>query len=456
MLKNLLRGLAIVCFLALAGVLIAFWRSPYHQTALPTVTGITAKQLCSMHFLSNLEPERALDIYLKPALDWAAGLVRGEVDRTNRSASASVYGLYRQTAFYREGLGCTLEHDGLLDRNLIMPMDVNNRPLYAADAAAYDNTAIDAALTRAFSEPEGANRNTLAVVVLHRGDIIAERYAAGITETTPLLGWSMAKSATTTLAGAMALRGEVDIRAPGAVPLPAVREITLEHLLRMTSGLAIDEINDGTDPNSEMLWNSADMAQFAATRYQRHAPGEVFDYMSGSTNLAMRHLQDRLGEDLTRQIKAIRERLFVPLGMASALIEPDTAGNLVGSSYMWASARDWAKLGQLYLDDGKVDGQRILSPEWIEAVARQTPQSRDYGMGFWLYRRSEDLPAVFEMNGFQGQSVVIIPSHSLIVVRLGATNRTSSGIAQLVHDMVEIAGSAHSASTVAEKGLLSD
>ncbi|MEN1727219.1 MAG: serine hydrolase [Pseudomonadota bacterium] len=438
MLGKLLRGLLILVALIVTGALIIFWRSDYHRLALPTVSGITAKQLCSMAFLSGLEPERTQAIYLKPQLDWAADLVSGELNRSERSATASVYGFYRQTAFYREGLGCTLDQDGALDRTLNVPMDVTNRPLYTADTRRYDAAAIEEALDRVFEEPAGGNRNTLAVVALHQGEVIAERYAEGITADTPLLGWSMAKSATTTLAGTMERLGEVDVSVAGAVPSPADAAITLDHLLRMTSGLAIDERNDGTDPNSEMLWKSADMAAFSATREQRHAPGEVFAYMSGSTNLAMRHLQDRLGPNLSSQVLAIRERLFAPLGMATALIEPDVRGTLVGSSYMWASARDWAKLGQLYLDGGMAGDQRILDPEWIEAVGQRTLPSDNYGKGFWLYRRSDTLPNAIEMNGFQGQHVAILPSQSLVIVRLGAANRQSSGIGRLVDDLVAI------------------
>lgn len=438
MLKKLVRG---ALFLIVAGIvvgLVLFLRSDYHRNALPTVSGITAKQICSMAFLTGLEPERTRAIYLDPQLDWAADLVKSELDREDRSASASVYGMYRQKAVYREGLGCTLDHDGALDRSITVPLNVANRALPEAAPDRFDPIQVEEALDRAFEEPVGGNRNTLAVVVLHNGEVIAERYAQGIDADTPLLGWSMTKSATATLAGIMALRGEVDVTAKGAVDPPATPEITLEHLLRMSSGLAIDERNDGTDPSSLMLWSSPDMAKFAGSRPQRHTPGEVFDYMSGSTNLAMRHLQNRLGDDLASQVQGIRDRLFEPLGMASAIIEPDTIGTMVGSSYMWATARDWAKLGQLYLDGGVVDGRRLLDPSWIEAVGQRSADSENYGMGFWLYRRSEALPNVLDMDGFQGQNVVIVPSHSLVIARLGATNRTDPGVSRLVKDLVEI------------------
>ncbi|MEL7311188.1 MAG: serine hydrolase [Pseudomonadota bacterium] len=440
MLGKLARGALILIVAAICVGLVLFLRSDYHRNALPTVSGITAKQICSMAFLTGLEPERTRALYLTPQLDWAADLVSSELNRDDRSASASIYGMYQQRAVYRDGLGCTLDHDGALDRSITVPLNVADRALPEAVPGRFDPLEISQALDRAFEEPAGGNRNTLAVVALQNGEVIAERYAEGIDIDTPLLGWSMSKSATATLAGVMALRDEVDLTVKGAVASPAAAEITLEHLLRMSSGLAIDERNDGTDPNSLMLWSSADMAKFAASRPQRHTPGEVFDYMSGSTNLAMRHLQDQLGTDLTSQVLAVRARLFEPLGMASAIIEPDTVGTMVGSSYMWATARDWAKLGQLYLDDGVVGDRRLLDPSWIEAVGQRSADSENYGMGFWLYRRSEALPEVLDMDGFQGQNVVIVPSHSLVIVRLGATNRTDPGVSRLVKDLVEIVG----------------
>ncbi|MEM1080821.1 MAG: serine hydrolase [Pseudomonadota bacterium] len=438
MLKRIIRGLLVFTPLLLIIALIVFWRSDYHRIALPTVSGITAKQLCSMAFLSGLDPERTQAIYLKPQLDWAADLVSGELDRVDRSATASVYGLYRQTAVYREGLGCTLEHDGTLDRSLSVPMTVANRPLPEADTRRYNVANIEQALDRAFEEPPGGNRNTLAIVALHQGQIIAERYAEGIDPMTPLLGWSMAKSATTTLAGVLAQQGTIELTAPGAVPSPGDPSITLEHLLRMHAGLAIDERNDGTDPNSIMLWTSTDMAGFSAAQPQRHPPGAVFAYMSGNTNLAMRHLQDRLGPDLVSQVQAIQEYLFEPLGMATGLFEPDSAGTLVGSSYMWASARDWAKLGQLYLDGGRAGERQLLDASWIEEVGEYTPTSDDYGMGFWIYRRTPEQPNAIEMNGFQGQYTAILPAHELVIVRLGATNRQNPGFTELVNELIEV------------------
>ncbi|MEM1412764.1 MAG: serine hydrolase [Pseudomonadota bacterium] len=433
-----------------------FLQSPYHRIALWMATGVTAKQLCSLTFVSGLKAERAWSLYLAPQLRWATDLVAWDVDRGAAWATANVRGLYEQTAVYRDGLGCTLVRDEMvgLDSPLERSLRADN-PLPPADATRYDPALINAALDRAFEEPEtsypGAARNTLAVVVLHEGRVIAERYAEGIEAETPLLGWSMAKSITTTLVGAMVQRGMVDLHAPGAVAAPAdrprTRDITLDQLLRMTSGLAIDERNDGTDPNVEMLFVTGDMAAFAASRDQRHEPGEVWSYMSGSTNLAMRHLQDRMGGDLGSQIAFIDEVLFAPLGVTTALFEPDAAGTLVGSSYLWASARDWARMGQLYLDGGRAGDVQLIPPDWIDYVTTRTEASEVYGSGFWLYRRSESMPQIFDMDGFQGQHAVIVPELNLVIVRLGATNFTSAGSRELVSDFVGVVHAAADTAT---------
>lgn len=133
----------------------------------------------------------------------------------------------------------------------------------------------------------------------------------------------------------------------------------------MTGGLSLREGNDGTDPTSQMLFTQRDMAGFAATRERLHAPGDHWEYMSGNTVLATYALQSRLGDDLETQVSAVRERLFEPLGIHTAVIEPDASGTLVGSSYMYATAQDWARLAQLYIDRGMANGERIIPDNWL-------------------------------------------------------------------------------------------
>lgn len=403
------------------------------QIYLPSGTGITAKQVCSLVFVSGLEPDRARALYTDPLLGPALPLVSVSVDQTSREVEASALGLaWHQRAVYRDGLGCTLVHgSGAFDAGLSMPARPADtaQPDAAHRDAYFDAAALEAALDSIFTED---GRNTLAALVMHDGAIVAERYADGITHETALHGWSMTKSLAATLAGVLVQRGLIDIHAQGQVPALAEAgrpEITVDHLLRMTGGLAGYEINDGTDPTSAMLFTQSDMAMFAATREQIAAPGERWDYQSGNTILAGSALEPYLGDTPADVIETVRAWLFGPLSMNTAVLEADEAGTQKWSSYMYASARDWARLGQLYLDDGRApDGTQIIPENWAAYVAEPTPGSDgQYGSGFWMYRTG--LPdGTFIMNGFQGQYAFIIPSEGLVVVRLGATNGQPDGV----------------------------
>jgi len=248
----------------------------------------------------------------------------------------------------------------------------------------------------------------------------------------------MAKSLTVTLAGTMIYKREIELKEKGILNNPGLNEVTLEHLLGMTSGLDLTETGDGWDPNSRMLFTQSDMAEWASNRKQLHEPGDQWAYMSGNTILAMRAMQNRLGSTLKEQIEEIRRRIFEPLGMHSAILETDEAGTLQGSSYLYATAHDWARLGQLYLDNGKAGNRQIFHEDWVDIVTTPTPGSRGgYGLGFWLGSPGSGAPAKgFYMSGFQGQVVYIFPENKLVIVRLGATNFVNPGIYTLAEDVI--------------------
>lgn len=418
---------------------------------LKTGAGVAAKQLCSLVFVSDLKPEMARALYIDPLLREGAYIIRMDLERNPEAAVAWVPGVLSQRAVHREGFGCTLvqeENQGIVpasrprEPSRSMALDRTHRD------DAFDPPKLEAAIARAFQQdPAQLPANTLAVVVLHEGVLVGERYAPGITAETRLPGWSMTKSVVSTLVGILEYQGRVDLRASGAIrdwrDSPDPRSaITLDHLLRMTSGLAIAEMadrGDGRDPSSVMLYHEPDAARFAATRPLAHEVGSHFEYMSGNFVLATRAAQDAIGEDLEGGTEFVHENLFGPLGIHSAVFEPDQAGTFLGSSHLLATARDWARFGQLYLDGGVADGRRLFSEEWLQYVTTPTPESMSdarggvfwepersaYGAGFWLFGADENsgLPSdSFDANGFQGQYVHIIPSRDLVVVRLGATN----------------------------------
>lgn len=422
--------------------------------AAPGGAGLAAKQLCSLVYVSGLDPERAQSLYIDEAVSPLSLALAAEYDNAQRRVTATGFGLWSATAEARDSLGCTLIA-GLDDGESLPTADlpeVRDKPLRRAThedtARSFDLSAVDLALDQAFS-PE---HDTMAVVVLHGGELVAERYASGIDSATPLPGWSMAKSVTATLVGLLVKRGQLDVNQPGIVPewrdhKDGGEKVTLDHLLRMTSGLDVVEDQSGADPkNTQMLFTEPDSAAYAARRGLKAAPGTHWEYMSGSTVLVSRAVVDATGGTLESSQAFLREELLKPLGAASLVMEPDAAGTFIGSSFVLASAHDWAKLGQLYLNDCVWEGERLLPDGWRDYVTRNTPESgtNSYGAGFWTLEQKdiEGLPRdTFYANGFQGQWVIVIPSRSLVVVRLGASHGPTGTwpfVADLVSAMNEL------------------
>lgn len=426
----------VIAALLLAGA-VALNLSPLGRIYIPAGTGITAKQICSLTFVSGLEPDHARALYIDPLLGDAGAVMSAEMNTEDRIVRASALGLWSQTAVWREGLGCTLVHQpGLFDADLTVPWD--QAPDYfeldtAHRDANFDSDALDAAVDAAFGGADDP-RGTMAVAVFHQGRLVAERYGHGADRTTRLHGWSMTKSAMATLAGVLVRQGRLDVTAPGLVAGLADRgddadaqATTIEALLRMTGGRAVAEINNGFDPNSDMLMTEPDMVAFSATRERLHPPGAHWQYMSGDTILATATMQRLLGDTLEDQTRAIREILFEPLGIRSAILEPDNSGTFQGSSYLYMTAHDWARLLLPYTTGGLVDGEPFIPEGWADFVSTPTPGSDGiYGMGFWIpnartpgVRLPDD---AFNAQGFQGQYGFVIPSEDLVIIRMGATN----------------------------------
>jgi CubicO group peptidase (beta-lactamase class C family) len=405
-------------------------------------TGYAAKVLCSGVFVAGRSPESLL----AEDLGWFSFL-HSRVDRGERTASSDWHGLGRSTAVYRPGLGCALAVDSSAEDLRAQGFDPGPAPDRsgvpwpagdrveppAADGAR--RAALDTALASAFAETDPAvHRRTRAVIVLHSGRLVAERYAPGFDAATPLLGWSMTKSVIATLIGIQVLRGRLDPAAPAPVASWRGDEraaITLEHLLRMTSGLAFSERNGSLGDSVAMLFRSRSAFGYAAHSPLAHAPGTFWSYSSGTSNLLSGILRTSLPGGGAAHHRFPREALFDRIGMRSAVLETDAAGDFVGSSFCYATARDWARFGLLHAQDGVWDGERLLPAGWVAFVSRPTPQSPrgSYGAHWWLNagdpgapetRPFPSLPAdLFFASGYEGQFVVVIPSHDLVVVRLG-------------------------------------
>ncbi|MGC4116534.1 MAG: serine hydrolase [Myxococcales bacterium] len=306
------------------------------------------------------------------------------------------------------------------------------------EALAAPDSPVLQAVEQAFAEPDPKKLlRTHAVVVVHRGRIVAERYAPGITAQTRLPGWSVAKTVTATLAGILAGEGRLSLSGPTRVPFWAAPDpraaITLEHLLRMTSGQAWRE--DYYDPmRSEVLTmllgdGRHDMAAYAEGRPLAAPPGLKFVYSCGSTVIVSKELRRALPDDAAYR-DFPRKALFEPLGMKSALLESDGAGTFVGSSYFVATARDFARVGLLLLRGGAWDGRPLLTSSFVDVMRTPTPASKngEYGAGVWLRPNpdpEETMRGVpldtFYASGKDGQYIVVVPSKDLVIVRLGTT-----------------------------------
>ncbi len=265
---------------------------------------------------------------------------------------------------------------------------------------------------------------------------MAEAYAPGFAAETPLCGWSMSKSVMALLVGAAAGRGLLSVGDKALLPEwsgpgDPRAALTLEDLLRMRSGLAFDETY--ADPLSDVtqtLFAMPDSGAAAAAKGLVYPPGSTWKYASGTSNIVSRVLRRALARGGLDYHRFPREALFGPLGMGTALFETDAAGTFVASSFVYAAARDWARLGQLCLEDGVWEGRRLLPEGWVRFLSTPTPQSVGdcYGAHWWTKVAREmggdtpaaqRLPPAYHAFGHEAQCLSVVPSRRVVVVRLG-------------------------------------
>ncbi len=300
-----------------------------------------------------------------------------------------------------------------------------------------DRAALDALLDHAFARPEPADlERTHAVVVVQRGAVVAERYAHDAGPGDSFRSWSMAKSITNALVGIRVRQGALDVTQPIRVPEWSADDprsrITIDQMLRMVDGLRFREaehLGDGSVryyPEDEsdvipMLFGEgrADVAGFAAGLPRVAEPEERWNYNSGGSNLLARAVAESVGGGRDGMLAFMRCELFEPLGMTTAAPKFDDAGNFIGSSHCFCSARDFARFGTLYLRDGVWDGRRILPEGWVDYSRTPSPQSEGlYGAHFWVIPGSLGL---FNCGGAFGQRILISPKLDLVMVRVGNT-----------------------------------
>lgn len=438
-------------------------------------TGFIADTLCSETFVSGLDPSRNLaeTTDAMPGVGLLTWAMDYRVDRARKDVTVTLFGIGRSHAVYREGLGCTLEH-GAAFADVALPSD-DKQPALLPEIAGPglvppQSEGLSAALDRAFTEPaQPPYRRTRAIVVMKAGRIIAERYADGVGPETQLLGFSMTKSVMSALTGILVRQGKLELDGPAPVaawqnPDDPRHAITVDQLLRHTAGIALGSslqasLGSALEPVNVMKFAEDDMAAYAASMPLATAPGTVWNYHDGNTIMLAHLIRNAAGGKPEDALRLAHRELFAPLGMNHVTLQLDGAGTIEGSSKMLASARDWARFGQLYLNDGIAGGKRILPEGWVNYSATATPNAWvGIGAGFWTnqgdsfgakFRIEHGWPRdAFFAKGTIGQYTIIIPSERLVIVRLGRSPNVppqADGVFDLVRDVV---------ATTREKGKL--
>lgn len=394
---------------------------------LEIVSGFNAKILCSCHFMTGLDQERIENEDTGFSLLWLAS---NEIDEKKKRVATSVLGLHKKVAVYRQGMGCALINQS--NPNEIqkesLPLDeIQYSQEIWSDEQVKGDSHFQKVLQTAFDSTSEKNLLTRAVLVIKDGELIGEAYANGIDQNTPLLGWSMTKSITSILAGILVKKGELNI--DNSMPVESWEdersEITWKHALNMSTGLKWEENYGAVSPATKMLYSSDDMGMSAASWPLDYEPGTYWEYSSGTTNIIARELQTFFDTQDAYQLFPYRE-LFSKVGARTFRIETDASGHFVGSSYGYASARDWAKLGLLMLNEGNWYGEQIIDTSWVDFCREPVADSDGkYGGHFWLNRGNTFThysSEAYWMSGYQGQQVAIHPKKNIVIVRLGITN----------------------------------
>jgi CubicO group peptidase (beta-lactamase class C family) len=407
----------IVAVLGVLAVLLGvglYFGLPYLNIA----SSYAAKTMCSGIFISNRSQESMLeDLY-------AVSFTTTTVDEAAQSVSASVFGLAPATAIFRDGMGCSLVNELTIAQIRAQPSVPSPKAIDLTSLEITKNRELEAAIQTFF---EDETLQTRAVLVMHKGKIISERYATGFSSSTPLLGWSMTKSVTNAMIGMLVQDGKLEVAKPAPIEewqSDSRKDITLDQLLRMSSGLAFLEDYSIPSDATQMLFRKKDAGAYAIGTKLEATPNSKWSYSSGTSNI-LQEIIRRQFPSHAAYLAFPHERLFQKLGMNSAVLETDASGTYVGSSFMYATARDWAKFGQFFLQDGVWNNERLLPEGWIKYSSTVTPFSDGlYAAHWWVNKSDAAFPQdAFMAQGFEGQNITVVPSKDLVLVRLGLTHK---------------------------------
>ncbi len=412
--------------------------SCYVSKRLPVATGYSAKYLCSSYFVSHRNQDSIENADLNFSIIKYA---HNKINEQEKSVTSKILGMAKAKAIYINGRGCILVKGKSEEEIRKINTPITSNIINADNKSALwpngdkveaqlpqniDKTKLEIAVEKAFDDSKREKkRNTRAVVVVYNNQIIAEKYSNGFHKDMPLIGWSMSKSITNALAGILVKQGKLDINK--AVDIKewqndSRKEITLNNLLQMSSGLEWNEGYGSLTDVVKMLYKSGDFYQYTIDKPKQVKPDSIWYYSSGTTNIVTGIIRKTIANN-KEYIEFPKKALFDKIGMQSAIFEPDASGNYVGSSYVYATPRDWARFGLLYLNNGNWNGEQILPEWWVEYTKTPNLKSNGlYGAFFWLNKSKvlRDVPDdTYACYGFQEQRVFIIPSKKLVIVRMG-------------------------------------
>jgi CubicO group peptidase (beta-lactamase class C family) len=434
--KRILYGVLLVILAAVFGIIF------YLNSLLPIITGYAAKNLCSDVFVSGRDPKNieAIDLNFS-FIRYTRNIVN------NEEKSVTSHFLWgRSKAVYRPGFGVTLLRDIKEEklRKLTYPSGID--PGYSQDTIKWPlgdimpskNTGMDTIklgdITKKLITDNAYNGDAFAFMVIHKGIPVVEAYKPQFNRKTRFLSWSMAKSFINAMVGILVKQGSLDILKPVGISEwkdDERNKITLKDLMQMQSGLKWNEDYGNRSDVTLMLHCESDMAHFAMDRPAAFPVGTHWYYSSGSTNIVSWLIRKQFNNDSLYYVFA-NNQLFNRIGAPDAVFEVDPTGTRVGSSYLYATARDYARFGLLFQNDGIFNGERILPEGWVKYTTSVASASKGlYGSFFWL-NRGKSLPSapenMFACDGHDGQHIYIMPDQQLIVVILGYSPTSRGGM----------------------------
>lgn len=415
----------------------------------PIFTGYAAKEVASTIFVNHRDYQDVKENDINFSLIPLSSI---RIDSAEKAVYTDFMGFAKQKAIYREGLGCALIADGDEDYAKSMKLTIEILPLnpknvYWPMGDKFRDTLLENVNINKLNEVLDSTilkGKTRAIIVAVDTLMMFERYAPGFNKDTRILGWSMTKSMTNALIGILIKENKLALNEPAPIAEWGNDDrsnITLKNLLNMTSGLKWVEDYGDISEATIMLYQKGDVGKYAISTPAIYPPDSVWYYSSGTTNILSMIIRRTINND-RKYWDFPRDQLFNRIGMRSAIIETDASGTFVGSSYIEATPRDYARFGLLYLLNGIWQKDTILTKEWINFTRTEAANSDgQYGAQFWLNKSGHELPDcptdIYFCDGFKGQRIYIIPSKHVVIVRMGLSKSGEFDYNQMVKEILQ-------------------